>query len=283
MGGVLGILASLAGAASFGSGDFAGGLASRRAGGLAVAAAAQVVGLSALVVGLVALRPPLPGTDGLLIGLAAGVAGGVGLAALYVGLAIGAMGLVAALSGLGSVTVPVVVGAVAGVVLSPLQLLGVGMAGMAAIAAGGASREGVSGRALVLAGIAALAFGSWYVLLDLAAKAADPLWGLVISRATSAVLIGAIALVGGRATGLRPVGALVLPRRPARRRRQRPLRRRALADPGRPRRRAHRALPARHDAARAIRAEGGIAAARARRRRARHRRRRAHLARVSLT
>jgi hypothetical protein len=210
MGGVLGILASLAGAASFGSGDFAGGLASRRAGGLAVAAAAQVVGLSALVVGLVALRPPLPGTDGLLIGLAAGVAGGIGLAALYVGLAIGAMGLVAALSGLGSVTVPVVVGAVAGVVLSPLQLLGVGLAGMAAMAAGGASREGVSGRALVLAGIAALAFGSWYVLLDLAAKTADPLWGLVISRATSAVLIGAIALVGGRAAGLRPVAALVV-------------------------------------------------------------------------
>jgi drug/metabolite transporter (DMT)-like permease len=117
---------------------------------------------------------------------------------------------VAALSGLGSVTVPVVVGAVAGVVLSPLQLLGVGLAGMAAMAAGGASREGVSGRALVLAGIAALAFGSWYVLLDLAAKTADPLWGLVISRATSAVLIGAIALVGGRAMGLRPVGALVV-------------------------------------------------------------------------
>ena len=210
MGGVLGILASLAGAASFGSGDFAGGLASRRAGGLAVAAAAQVVGLSALVVGLVALRPPLPGTDGLLIGLAAGVAGGVGLAALYVGLAIGAMGLVAALSGLGSVTVPVMVGAVAGVVLSPLQLVGVGLAGLAAMAAGGASREGVSGRALVLAGMAALAFGSWYVLLDLAAKTADPLWGLVISRATSAVLIGAIALVGGRAAGLRPVAALVV-------------------------------------------------------------------------
>ena len=48
MGGLLGILASLAGAASFGSGDFAGGLASRRTGGLVVAAAAQLVGLAAL-------------------------------------------------------------------------------------------------------------------------------------------------------------------------------------------------------------------------------------------
>ena len=210
MGGLLGILASLAGAASFGSGDFAGGLASRRTGGLVVAAAAQLVGLAALAIGLVALRPHAPGPDGLLIGVAAGIAGGVGLAALYAGLAIGAMGLVAALSGLGSVTVPVVVGAVSGVVLAPLQLLGIGMAGLAAMAAGGASREGVSGRALVLAGLAALSFGSWYVLLDLAARTADPLWGLVISRATSAVLIGAIALVGGRVTGVRPVMALVV-------------------------------------------------------------------------
>ena len=68
----------------------------------------------------------------------------------------------------------------------------------------------MSGRALVLAGLAALSFGSWYVLLDLATRTADPLWGLVISRATSAVLIGAIALVGGRVTGVRPVMALVV-------------------------------------------------------------------------
>ena len=140
MGGLLGILASLAGAASFGSGDFAGRLACCRGGrgprGRGSGPARRAG--HALAIGLVALGPHAPGPDGLLIGVAAGIAGGVGLAALYAGLAIGAMGLVAALSGLGSVTVPVVVGAVSGVVLAPLQLLGIGMAGLAAMAAGGA-------------------------------------------------------------------------------------------------------------------------------------------------
>ncbi len=34
--------------------------------------------------------------------------------------------------------------------------------------------------------LAAAAFGAWYVLIDLAARAGDPLWALVFSRATSA-------------------------------------------------------------------------------------------------
>jgi drug/metabolite transporter (DMT)-like permease len=195
MSALLGILAGLAAAGSFGSGDFAGGIASRRAGGIRVAASVQLVGLIALFVGLLFVRPPLPDGSAIAVGVAAGIAGGVGLAALYAGLAIGAMGLVAALSSLGSVTIPVLVGAFTGVLLGPLQLAGIAMAAVAALAAGGASREGVSRGALALAGLAAVAFGSWYVLLDVAARAADPVWGLVASRASSAVLIGAAALV----------------------------------------------------------------------------------------
>ena len=106
-------------------------------------------------------------------------------------------------------TVPVVVGAVAGVVLSPLQLLGVGMAGLAAMAAGARRRCRVGGRALVPPGSPRSRSGAWYVLLDLAAKAGDRLWGLVISRATSSNVIGAIALVGGRAADCETVAALV--------------------------------------------------------------------------
>jgi drug/metabolite transporter (DMT)-like permease len=207
MGALVGILAGLGAACSFGSGDFAGGLASRRAGGLRVAAAVQVVGLLALLVVLLVVRPPLPAPGPLLVGIAAGIAGGIGLAALYAGLAIGAMGLVAALSSLGSVTVPVLVGALTGVILVPLQLAGIALAGVAAVAAGGASREGVSRTALVLAGVAAVAFGSWYVLLDVAARAADPVWGLVASRASSALLIGAAAVVR---TGSARVGGVSL-------------------------------------------------------------------------
>ena len=166
----LGITAGIAAALSFGAGDFSGGLAARRAGGLLVAAAVQWVGLLALLVGAVVLRPDAPDVGALGIGLAAGVAGGIGLAALYAGLALGAMGLVTALSSLGSVVIPVLVGALTGTVLAPLQLAGVALAAIAAMTAGGASRAGVSRAALALAGVAAVAFGSWYVLLDLAAE-----------------------------------------------------------------------------------------------------------------
>ena len=109
MGALAGIIAGLASACSFGSGDFAGGLASRRAGGLRVAAAVQVVGLLALLVVLLVVRPPLPAPGPLLVGIAAGIAGGIGLAALYAGLAIGAMGLAGCdvkKTQEGSVTVP---------------------------------------------------------------------------------------------------------------------------------------------------------------------------------
>lgn len=207
---LLGIASGLVSALSFGSADFSGGLASRRSHAMAVAAAVQAVGLVALLVGLAIFRPPPPAADALLIGVAAGVAGGIGLAALYRGLSIGAMGLVAALSALGSVAIPVVVGALTGVVLTPLQLAGVGLAGLAAMAAGGASREGVSRAALLLAGVAAVAFGSWYVLLDLAADSGDPLWVLVVSRATSAVLIGSLVTVRRGRRGLRGVLGLVV-------------------------------------------------------------------------
>ena len=206
----LGITAGIAAALSFGAGDFSGGLAARRAGGFLVAAAVQWVGLLALLVGVVVLRPPAPDVGALGIGLAAGVAGGLGLAALYAGLALGAMGLVTALSSLGSVVIPVLVGALTGTVLAPLQLAGVGLAAIAAMTAGGASRAGVSRAALALAGVAALALGSWYVLLDVAASAGDPLWVLLASRASSAVFISAVVAVRGRPSGLRQVGPLVV-------------------------------------------------------------------------
>lgn len=207
---LFGVVAGLASALSFGSADFSGGLAARRSGAMAVAAAVQLVGFVALLVGLAIYRPAVPEAAALWIAVAAGVAGGTGLAALYQGLAIGAMGLVAALSALGSVLIPAVVSALTGTPLTPLRLGGVVLAGVAAAAAGGSSREGVSRAALMLAALAALAFGSWYVLLDLGADAGDPLWILVVSRGTAALLLGSILAFRGGGVALRGGGLLVI-------------------------------------------------------------------------
>jgi len=183
-----GVVAGIFSAISFGAGDFAGAFAARRAGALVVVAGAHFIGLLALVVGLLILAPPVPGLGPALIGVAAGAAGAVGLAALYRGMSLGSMGMVTSLSGAGSLAIPLAAGAALGASVMPLQLVGVGCVAVAGAAASGASRDELGRQALLLAAAAAVGFGAWYVLLDLAARGGDPLWALGFSRATSATL-----------------------------------------------------------------------------------------------
>jgi EamA-like transporter family len=192
-----GVLPGLLGALSFGAGDFAGAMAARRAGALVVVAGAHSVGLVALVAGLAVIQPPLPGLAANLIGVAAGIAGVVGLAALYRGMSLGSMGLVTSLAGAGSLALPLLAGAAFGAEVTQLQLAGVLCAALAAGAAGGASGDEIGRRSLALAGLAAVAFGAWYVLIDVSAREGDPLWALVFSRAASAGIAAAVVAVRG--------------------------------------------------------------------------------------
>ena len=194
----LGPLAGVLGALSFGAGDFAGAYAARRAGALVVVAGAHGVGLIALLGGVAIVRPPLPEPEAIAIGLAAGVAGVAGLGALYRGMTLGSMGLVTSLAGAGSLALPLIAGAVLGARVAPLQLVGIACAALAAAAAGGASRDEVGRRSLLLALAAAVSFGAWYVLLDFAAREGDPLWALVFSRSGSTLIAAAIVAARGQ-------------------------------------------------------------------------------------
>jgi len=107
------VLLSLLAAASYGLGDFSGGTFSKRGGPWAVSLVAQLGGtVLVLLVALVDGRTP-DGTD-LAWALAAGLGNGFGTAFLYRGLAAGRMGVVAPVSGVGAVAVPVLVGLVTG-------------------------------------------------------------------------------------------------------------------------------------------------------------------------
>jgi drug/metabolite transporter (DMT)-like permease len=195
-----GVAFGLAAAAAFGAGDFSGGLAARRAPAWIVAAGAQLAGLAMLVLLAAVVRPEAPDPSAIILGGAAGIAGGLGLAALYAGLSLGSMGLVAALSGAGSVAIPVVVGVVLlRDAISAGQWTGVAAAAGAAVLASGATAAGVNARAVRLALVAAVGFGLWFVLLDQAADA-DQLWVLVASRGTAAAVVGSLSLLmaGGR-------------------------------------------------------------------------------------
>jgi drug/metabolite transporter (DMT)-like permease len=169
-----------------------------------------VVGLALLLAFAAVSRPPAPSIEALLYGGAAGIFGGLGLAALYAALSLGSMGLVTALSGVGTVAIPATVGALLfSQQLGTGQWMGVTAAAAAGLLAGGATTRGVSARALQLAAVAAVGFGVWFVLLDLAADR-EALWGLVASRATASILVGGIALAVARQKAGALRGALPL-------------------------------------------------------------------------
>lgn len=107
------ILLSLIAAASYGLADFVGGVTSKRTSPWAVALVAQLGG-AALVLVLTLLTDGSPTRADLAWCVVAGIGNGFGTAFLYRGLSTGRMGVVAPISGVGAVLVPVVVGLLTG-------------------------------------------------------------------------------------------------------------------------------------------------------------------------
>ena len=82
-------------AASWGGGDFSGGVASKRASVFRVVAGAHFVGLLSMLLMAWLSGEPIPPPADLLWGVFAGVSGAFGIAALYKALAVGRMGVIA--------------------------------------------------------------------------------------------------------------------------------------------------------------------------------------------
>jgi drug/metabolite transporter (DMT)-like permease len=204
-----GVFWGLATAAAWGTADFSGGLASRRVPPLAVTAASQVIGLVALTAGLLIAGPAIPAPDVLALGAVAGVAGGLGLASLYLGLARGSMGIVSALSGAGAAVIPLLVTLLLGTAVAPLALVGIGLVVGAGLAASDVSRDAASRSALLFALGAAVGFSTWYLLIDRAAEEGG-MWTLFASRAASSLATVALA-IGTRARASREAVRGVLP------------------------------------------------------------------------
>jgi drug/metabolite transporter (DMT)-like permease len=158
-----------------------------------VLAASQLVGLAGLVVWLALSGDSPPPRGDLLAAVGAGVAGCVGLAALYAGLSLGAMAIVAPVSAL-SPLVALFSDTLQGNRPQALELVGMGIAltGVAILSRApsrGAPRSAV---ALGLALVAALGFGLFVIGLDAAADVSTP-WATTTARLTSTLL--AIAAV----------------------------------------------------------------------------------------
>jgi len=185
---------ALAAAASWGVGDFFGGLKSRSLNPVAILIVAQPIGLTLLGV-WVAARGQGPPGSAVLWACLASVLGTTGLIAFYLGMAAGALSIVAPIAGAGA-AIPVIWGLAGGDHPSGYQELGFAAALIGVVLA---SFERKPEAARLAAGvgwaaIAMLAFGAYYIPMH-AASHGDFLWAAFIFRLTSTTLIAAAWLV----------------------------------------------------------------------------------------
>jgi len=193
----------LASALSWGAGDFSGGLATKRAPVFGVLAISHGVGLLLLVALALLWAEPLPVASDLGWGLVAGVAGAVGLAALYRALAIGRMGMVAPLSAVLTAALPALFSAFADGLPGALKLAGFGLALVAIWLVAGAGPPGAARDGLSLAVLAGTAFGLFFILAHRAGTSAV-FWPLVAARVGSLGLVLPIALHRRQLVGAQP-------------------------------------------------------------------------------
>lgn len=175
----LGIISALSAAASWGGGDFAGGLATRRNHSFVVLMLTSSTGmvLLAVLALLSGERGVTPHDAGWAV--AAGLAGGVGLVTLFRGLALGNSAVVSSVSGVVGVVVPVVAGALLEGFPGVEKYAGfsLGVAGIWLVTRSTGSNEAPADRPehlagsgpfnqpLTLAFIAGIGFGLFFVLI----------------------------------------------------------------------------------------------------------------------
>jgi len=185
---------ALAAAASWGVGDFFGGLKSRSLSPVAVLIVAQPIGLTLLAI-WVAVRGQGPPGSSVLWACLAAVLGTTGLIAFYKGMAAGALSIVAPIAGAGA-AIPVIWGLAHGDHPSGYQELGFAAALIGVVLASFERRPEAARLAAGVgwAAIAMLAFGAYYIPMHEASHG-DFLWAAFVFRLTSTTLIAAAWLV----------------------------------------------------------------------------------------
>jgi drug/metabolite transporter (DMT)-like permease len=206
------VLLSLAASCCWGVADFVGGLQSKRVAIPVVLAIVEGIGLVLVLIVIAATGEPFPGGRAVVLSLVGGVAGVLALGCFYRALSIGTMSIVAPISATG-VALPVIVGIATGDRLSALVSAGLAVTVVGVILASREAHEdegrAAAGRLSIgLALIAAVGFGSYFVLSDAAAD--DSIWWfLVLSRVIPVPALIALAWSRGMSVPA-PRSALLL-------------------------------------------------------------------------
>ena len=189
---LLAVFFGLASAASWGVGDFSGGFASKRTKSLSVVFVSQLSGLMVLIGMAFITKAPLPPSGDLLLAAAAGCISVFGLIRFYQELANGRMGVVAPLTSLVTVTLPVVFSIAVVGLPAPQQLLGfvVGLLAVLLISrSAGAGRVRMADLAVIL--FMGSAFGLFFIIIGSVSKN-SVVWPLLASRAAALLTMTAI-------------------------------------------------------------------------------------------
>ena len=203
---------ALLSAGFYGAADFIGGLVTRRAAAIPVVLLSQASGLVLVLLALPLLPAATPRTADLWWGAIAGLTGGVGVALLYYALSIGTMSVVAPITAVAAVALPVVTSialgerpsaiAITGILLGVVSIVMVSLQSTDRTAAQGV-RTGVG-----LALLAGIGFGLFLLTLAQTRPEAG-MWPLLTDRIASVLLFAILAGVRRRSVRM-PVGPTAL-------------------------------------------------------------------------
>lgn len=182
------VIFGLAASLCWGSGDFSGGLASRRTNATSVVIAAYAVGLVLMVILALIWQEPLPSPPDILWGGLAGFAGALGLIMFYSALSIGQMGIAAPVSAVLTAGLPVIFSAFTEGWPSLLQLGGFVLALIAIVLISRPERSKGRPEGVWLALLAGCGFGCFFILISRVSHA-ETFWPLAIARFTSVLLL----------------------------------------------------------------------------------------------
>ena len=183
------VIYGLCSAASWGVADFSGGFATRRNNVFAVVILSQIIAGVLLLMVTMALTEGLPAYPQLIWGGVAGVAGSVGIMALYIGLARGRMGIVSSIAAVVTAVIPILF-AFFNEGLPPVaKLIGFGFAFVAVWFLTRSEGHTIMQRdEWLFPLLAGIGFGVFFICIDHVSQTAI-LWPLVAVRVTSILTV----------------------------------------------------------------------------------------------
>jgi len=170
---MLPIILGLTSALSWGIGDFAGGLSSRKVGAYKAVMYAEAIGLTFILIALPFIDEPFPDSHTIKWSVAAGIVGTIGLLAFFDAMRLGRISVVAPLSALMGAIIPIVVGSLVDGLPQPIVLLAIGLA-LAAVVLISREKDDPETKSkksyLHIPLLAGIAFGLYFVFMNEASE-----------------------------------------------------------------------------------------------------------------